>query len=132
MGHRMVRAVHPTTIELTRDKDLTERGDCIIGVRADKGCSGLSGQVRKALRTDGAAVKITIEVDGMSATFSAAGDSRLTLIDPHEMVIRKSSFISDRTLVVGSDWAAKDVPRSLVERLKDPEARGTMVLEVSP
>ena len=33
-GHKNVRGTHKTTFEITKDKDLTERGTCIIGVNA--------------------------------------------------------------------------------------------------
>lgn len=131
-GHAMVRSMHRNTIEVTRDAHLSQRGDCIIGVLADKGPSDLSSQVRDTLRTDGSLVSVAISVDGSDAIFrfSAAGSGALTLESREEMVIRKSAFVSPRTLAVHSDAAAKDVPRVLIERLRSPAARGTLRLEV--
>src|SRR5579875_2197601 len=41
-GHENVRALHPTTIEITRDNAISMRADCVIGVGADKGCGDLN------------------------------------------------------------------------------------------
>ena len=41
-GHPLVLGSHPTTFEVTREDYLTKKGNCIIGIAADKGCSELS------------------------------------------------------------------------------------------
>ena len=129
-GHPLVRSRHPTTIEVTRDPNLTIRGDCIIGVRADKGLSDLSSGVRESIRTKGSRLSLTLEVLSERFLIRAAGSSHLTLEDPHEMVVRKSDFISPRTLAIGADAAAKDVPRKIVESLRNPDCRGLLKIEV--
>jgi len=129
-GHPLVRSRHPTTIEVTRDPNLTIRGDCIIGVRADKGLSDLSSGVRESIRTKGSRLSLTLEVLSERFLIRAAGSSLLTLEDPHEMVVRKSDFISPRTLAIGADAAAKDVPRKIVESLRNPDCRGLLKIEV--
>ena len=129
-GHPMVRSAHRNTIEVTRDSDLTFRGDCIIGVRADKGLSDLSGDVRETIMTEGSQLLITIEVGPDSFQVRAAGSSRLSLEDAHEMVTRKSEYVSPRTLAIKADAAAKDIPRRIVQSLRSPECRGLLRIEV--
>lgn len=129
-GHPMVLALHPTTIEVTTDSHLTRKGDCIIGVRSDAGCAGLSQRTKKALRRDGARVVIRFVVGDESFVVSARGDSRLTLTHPHDIVIRKSDFVSDRTLAVGASAAAKDIPRSMVEVLRGEGTTGYLEIGV--
>ena len=129
-GHPMVRSRHRNTIEVTRDPNLTISGDCIIGVRADKGLSDLSGDVRDSIRLDGSELLITIEVPPESFVVRAAGSSLLSLEDSHEMVLRKTEFISPRTLAIRADAAAKDIPRRMVENLRSPECRGLLRIEV--
>ncbi|MGA2199874.1 MAG: DUF371 domain-containing protein [Nitrososphaerales archaeon] len=129
-GHPMVRSRHRNTIEVTRHPNLTIRGDCIVGVRADKGLSDLSKGVRDAIMVDGSEVSITIEVISESFVVRAAGSSRLSLEDAHEMVIRKSEFVSPRTLAIRADAAAKDIPRRMVESLRSPDCRGLLRIEV--
>ncbi len=129
-GHPMVRSAHPTTIEVTKDPRLTINGDCIIGVRADKGISDLSGEVRDALRVEGSSVRFVIEVAGQGFEFIAYGASALPLESTHEMVIRKSEYICGRTLAVRAGVAAKDIPRSIVQTLRSPETKGLLRIEV--
>jgi len=128
-GHPEVRASHRTTLELTTHDHLTPRGDCIIGVSADKGPAGLSESFRRALR---ASVRITfiIEVDGVSFSFRAMGDPELRLTSPAEMVIRKSDYVCGRTLAVRSEAAAIDLPRAMVSSLRNRETVGRLTMEV--
>src|SRR5271155_5070525 len=78
-GHPMVRCAHRTTIEVTRDEHLTIDGDCIIGVRADKGLSDVSRSVRDALRTEGCEVSVVIELPDEKFSLRASGDGSLPL-----------------------------------------------------
>ena len=59
-GHPNIRAWHGKTIEITKDNNLTLKGDCIVGVRASKGCSELSEGVKSALNKD---VTVKLEVN---------------------------------------------------------------------
>jgi uncharacterized protein len=129
-GHPMVRSRHYNTIEVTKDEHLTISGDCIIGVRADKGLSDFSSEVREAIRTEGSKILITIRVEPENFVVRAEGGSALTLESPSEMVIRKSTFVSPRTLALKADAAAKDLPRSMVKNLMSPESRGLLRVEV--
>jgi hypothetical protein len=130
-GHPMVRSGHLTTIEITTDDHLTVNGDCIIGVGASKGCAQLDGRVKEGLRRRGSKVTIRILVGNYSYTVNARGDPALALSHPHDMVVRKSDFISDRTLAVQADSAAKDIPREIVHLLRNPATVGRFEIEVS-
>ena len=123
-GHPMVLALHPTTIEITTENHLTRRGDCIVGVAAEKGCAGLSTRMKQALGRSNTKVSIRILVDDHSFELTSWGDPGLTLTHPHDMVIRKSDYISDRTLAVRANAAAKDIPRGMVKKLRDPNTTG--------
>ncbi len=129
-GHPLLRSAHPTTIEITTEAHLTENGDCIIGVGASKGCAGLDPSVRGALKSEGAKVTLRILVGSQSFEVRAEGDPRLELSHPGDMVIRKSEFVSDRTLAVRASAASKDIPREMVRLLRDPDTVGTLEIEV--
>ena len=129
-GHPMVLALHPTTIEITTDDHLTKRGDCIVGVGADKGCAGLAAETKLALSRADSKVLFRLVVGGESFDFVGRGDPRLTLTNPHDMVIRRSDYVSDRTLAVRATAAAKDMPRPMVRLLKDPNATGYLEIGV--
>lgn len=126
----MVSGRHPTTIEITTEEHLTERGDCIIGVRAAKGCAQLSEGVKAGIRTGSSLVLLRFVVGPESFLVTAAGDPRLTLSHPHEIVVRKSEFVSDRTIAVRADAAANDFPRRMIAKLRDPDAVGYLEVEV--
>ena len=130
-GHPMVRSLHPTTIEVTTEAHLTLRGDCIIGVSADKGCLHLREETKEALRREDAKVTLKILSGPESFSFKARGHPGLLLSDSHDIVVRKSGFLSERTLAVGAGAAAKDIPRSLVARLANPDAIGVLEIEVA-
>lgn len=129
-GHPMVRAEHPTTIEVTTEEELTPRGDCIIGVGADKGCRQLGDELKAAIRMKDAKVRIRFVVGGMVHVVRALGDPGLGLSNPHEMVIRRSSFLSDRTLALHADAAAREIPRTMIRMLMNPNTTGRMEIEV--
>ena len=129
-GHPMVRSSHPTTIEVTTEDYLSEDGECIIGVGANKGCSELSGALKERIRTDGSRVTLKVVVGDSSFMIRAYGDPRLTLSDPHDMVVRRSDYISGRTLAVKADASSRDLPRDMVRLLKNPATRGRLEIEV--
>jgi hypothetical protein len=129
-GHPMVRSLHLTTIEITTVENLTERGDCVIGVGATKGCEQLSETLKTALRSDRANVTIRVLVGEEAFVLTAEGDRGLELSHPHDMVIRKSRFMSDRTLAVSASAAARDISRSIVSKLRNPMTVGTLEIEV--
>ena len=128
-GNPMVRSLHRNTIEVTKDPHLTPKGDCIIGVNADKGLSELSSSVKEAIVTENSKLILTIEVPPHSFVVRATGGTNLTLESHEEMVIRRSSFVSPRTLALNADAAAKDLPRHMVEALRDPRSRGVLRIE---
>jgi hypothetical protein len=129
-GHPLIASTHPTTIEVTTENRLTEKGDCIIGVSASKACAQLDPRVKEALRRKDSSVTIHILVGNCSFQVKAAGDPRLDLSHPHDMVVRRSDFVSGRTLAVRADAAAKDIPREVVRQLRDPAVVGRMEIEV--
>ncbi|MBS3125915.1 DUF371 domain-containing protein [Candidatus Woesearchaeota archaeon] len=114
-GHPNILATHPTTIEFTKDKELSSEGDCIIGVKADF----LLKDIKKIVAKE--QIKITVKVDKFKEEISAQ-TNRLFNHDT-ELVIRKSDFLSDRTLGIKADKAAVDLARRLVEKLKDPKQK---------
>jgi len=129
-GHRNVLALHPTTLELTKSDELSRRGDCIIAVSANKAMSDLSAEFIEKLRRENARLAILIEAGGITETVNAYGTTRLILVHPTEMVVRKSSYVCARTLAVKADKAAADLSRDIVQKLKDPAQRVKVTLRL--
>jgi uncharacterized protein len=130
-GHEMVTATHPTTIEITTERWLTPRGDCVIGVGADKGLAQLSPRTREAIAADGSEVRLTIVAPGGEFGVTASGSRLLPLESRDAVVIRRSDFVCGRTLAIRADAAARDIPREIVRSLRSPAARGTLRIEVA-
>ena len=129
-GHRNVRSTHGMTIEITRERRLTPRGDCIVGVGAAAGCLGLPPGLKERLRAPGAAVTVLIRAGGREFAVRGRGHPGLILTHPDDIVIRRSGYICPRTLAVGCDKAADLLPREMVESLRRPGAAGSLVIVV--
>jgi hypothetical protein len=129
-GHENVLATNRATLEITRDQHLTKKGDCIVAVSADKALSDLDPRFKEILRQDKSKLTIQIEAGDASETVYALGSSRLILLHPTDMVVRKSDYLSDRTLAVKADKAAIDLSDKIVKRLKDPKQKVTIKLTV--
>jgi hypothetical protein len=119
-GHPNVSAKHRTTFEVTTEPSLTPRGDCIIGVSADKSAADLSPQLKSALRSPRTLLLVLLIAGSSYDIVEAWGDERLTLTDTRRIVVRRSSYVRPETLAVNANKAARDLKRELVAELKDP------------
>ena len=128
-GHDLITARHETTFEFTKDESLTNRGDCIIAVGA-KGTEGLSKNFKKLASIDSAKITIEMEVDGINEIAVGQGNRELKFNHPTDMVIRKSSYICPRTLMIRSNKSAIDLNHDFVNRLKNSKARINIVIMV--
>lgn len=129
-GHPNVQSLHGKTVEITKEEHLTLRGDCIIGVRANKACTSLDESLRHRLASSGSMVRIEIMVGSESFTINGRGDRGFTLQNPHNIVIRKTSFVCPRTISVRCDGASSDVPRNMVRMLQDKDTKGIFRITV--
>ena len=129
-GHRAVSSTHPTTLELTTEAGLSKNGDCIIAVGSSAGLSDLPEPMKNALSGEACRARLTLKLGIYRFAIEGHGAPGLTLSHPTDMVVRKSGFLSDRTLMVHADRAAADLPRSLVELLQDPGRKVMVELDV--
>jgi hypothetical protein len=129
-GHGNILALHETTVMTTREAHLSRRGDCVVAVSAEKGLSDLSHEIKEAARRPGAIIILTLRVGGEAFEVKGMGHPSLTYADPNDMVTRKSGYICDRTLMVHSDRAACDMPRTIVDKLRDPNALVEIIVTV--
>ncbi len=128
-GHKNISALHETTLEITKEKEIGKEADCIIAVNANKACSDLSEEFKIALKS-GAKIKVTLEVDNLKDEFFAFGSPALKLTNEKSIVIRKSDYIDDRTLAILSTKSARDIKREIIEKLKNPNQKIIITLEV--
>ncbi len=128
-GHPNIVADHTTTFEITKAADIRKDADCIIAVRANKGCKDLSAEFKNALK-DGKKVEITIEAEGVVDKVIAYGSPALKLTHPDDIVVRKSDYIDSRTLAILADKAACEIKQELVEKLRNPDTKIKITLEI--
>jgi hypothetical protein len=129
-GHPAITARHRTTFMITKELEVGPKGDCIIGVAADKAGPDLPPDLKDAIRA-GRELLITLEVEGMVEKINAKGHPLLTLDHPTDLVVRKSKFICGRTLAIGADKAAADLQRKFVFALRNPANKIKFSIEVS-
>ena len=122
-GHPKIRANHPTTLEITKEGHLTERGDCIVATCASKGCADLSAGFSKLAKNDKTHVTLTIKAGNQTETIRGQGSSGLTLEHPNDLVARKSNFACHRTVMIMADKSALDLNREFIRILRDPRTR---------
>jgi uncharacterized protein len=123
-GHPNIQSLHAKTIEITKDEHLTPKGDCIIGVKANKACADLDESLKHRLKSNSAVVRIEIMIGDDSFNIKGRGDERLSLLNVQDIVIRRTNFVCPRTMSVLCDGASSDVPRKLVKMLQNQEAKG--------
>jgi hypothetical protein len=129
-GHENIQATHPTTLMLTKEKHLSSTGDCVVAVAADKALLDLSQTFKENLRKSNAKLTIIIEAGGISEKINASGSPTLILNHPTDVVIRKSDYVSDRTLAIDADKSSNDLSRELVDKLKNPKQKVHITLIV--
>lgn len=127
-GHPNVTGRHPTTFEITRDDHLSCQGDCIIGISAETGASGLPPAFAEALARDDTVLVTRLCCGKHSVTITSRGSREITLDHPTDLVWRKSEFVCGRTIGIRSDRAARDLPRELIACLQEG---GELVVEMT-
>ena len=118
-GHENVKALHKTTLEITKEDYLTPRGDCIIGISANKSLRDFSSKFKELIRSkDSILYVLFISELGSMDIIKCRGDPKLTYDDDTRIIIRKSDYIAGNTACINSEKSAKDINRSLVYDLK--------------
>ena len=119
-GHENITARHKTTLEFTKDRDLSLKGDCIIGVNADFSLPQLKNFIKSIDNN-----KITIIIETMN-NIDKNNNKIIEKINAEinpgfnsdkDIVIRKSDFRDERTLAVKADKAACELSRELIKNI---------------
>jgi hypothetical protein len=127
-GHNSIQATHKSTFEITKEAELSRRGDCIIAVSADKAMADLNSRFKENLHKENAKIAMLIKAGDTVEVVNALGSAGLILTHPTDMVVRKSNYICNRTLAIQADKAACDLSRRLVEKLKNPKQKVKITL----
>ena len=129
-GHPNVQSLHARTIEITKDKHLTLNGDCIIGINANKACKDLNAELKKRIKTNDSSIEVELIVEPLNFIIKGYGNDNLTLTNEQDIVLRKSKFICNRTLSINCNFSAFEIPREIINSLKDSSKTGIMRIRV--
>ncbi|MFW6384322.1 MAG: DUF371 domain-containing protein, partial [Halodesulfurarchaeum sp.] len=99
-GHGNVSGTHTSTFEVTTEDFLTEAGDCILGIEADRAPADFSEAFVAAARDGSATITARLQAAGLNVEITGRGDPDLTFEDPVSMVGRTSEYVDDRTIMV--------------------------------
>ncbi len=113
-GHRNIRAKHKYTFEITKEDFVTEKGDCIIGI---KGFSNKEFQEKTKELPKFSKISYFI----FSNNYYDRGFGYLEKPEePSEVsfVARRSKFIDERTGLIKSNKTAQTLNRKLINELK--------------
>lgn len=118
-GHPNILAKHVKTLEFTKDEDITEAGDCIVGVRSDFDSNELKEFGKKAKMI------ISVEDPKTGETLSSEFKFKINkeFNSEDELVLRKSFFNSDRTFGFGLNRGANWLDRRIVELIQNKETK---------
>ncbi|MBW2984188.1 DUF371 domain-containing protein [Candidatus Woesearchaeota archaeon] len=115
-GRKNITAKHKTTLEFTKDKEVTKKGDCIVGAKADFDLKSIKKFIKNKK-------KIRIKIKAGDFCEEIRCEVNPNFGDSKEIVIRKSDFISKRTLGINANKAAADLNKKIIELLKNPNQK---------
>ena len=115
-GHPNILGTHKTTLEFTKDTELTKRGNCIIGVSADFDLNNIKDFIKK---TKNKKILITLQTISKSTKIKQKiyAEINPNFNSDKELVIRKTDFVSERTFTIKANKAACDLSRELIENI---------------
>lgn len=109
---------------------MTPRGNCIIAVSASKAVCDLSREFKQLLKSETALVIFKLEVGPFTWMVKGYGSEKMILTDVKSMVFRRSQYICHRTVMIKADSAASNLPRGILQFLKNPDTIIHITLEV--
>ena len=127
-GHKLISAKHSTTIEITKDQFVTKNGHCIVGIKSDKGCYGIKKELKDIIRSKNSIIQIELIVQEYKFTILGEGSSELSLTNVDDIVIRKSEYICSRTLAIKCNKSSIDIPREMINLLKNDDVEGILII----
>lgn len=125
-GHENILGTHQRTVEFTKDKDLSLKGDCIIGVNADFDLSKIREFIKK-ISINKKIIKIIIKNNNKKETITAKVNPDFN--DDKDIVVRMSNFLCKRTLAINADKSCFELDRELIDSLKDKKVKIEVCLE---
>ena len=117
-GHENVTSNHKSTFEITKDAEIGPTADCIIGVGMDQSMLDFPDEFKSKIADSNTEITVILDTENGHDEITGFGHEDLTLTHPTDIVIRKSDYTCDRTLMIKADKAARDLDRDLIDDLK--------------
>jgi len=130
-GHVNIKATHPSTFEVTKENWLTPQGDCIIGISASKSPKQFSEEFKNIAKREGAIVLAILLSDETFDYIIGKGSEKLTFKDATRMIFRKSNYVSDNTVMIKANKAARDISRELISKLRKGNILHVLLIAIS-
>ena len=127
-GHENILCTHTTTIELTKESYITNKGDCILGINASKSCVDLNPILKRNIKNE-KKIMVSIRIGNLIDSFYGFGNKYLTLLDKQNLVFRKSEYICDRTVLINCTKSSSDINRKLIKRLNNSRTIFSIIFE---
>ncbi|MFX1574437.1 MAG: DUF371 domain-containing protein [Promethearchaeota archaeon] len=129
-GHKNIKGTHKTTIELTKDKNLSKKGNCIIGINSTKACIDLNSKLKEKIN-NGKKVKVILKVENLQDSFYGFGNRELKLLDKKDLVFRTSNYVCNRTVLVNCTKSSNEIDRELIKKLSIPGNKLSIIFEIN-
>ena len=127
-GHPNILGTHKTTLEFTKDNELSLKGDCIVGVKADFELKKIKQFIKNSRNK-----KISITIKTISTTKKIkdmiSAELNLNFDDDKEFIIRKTDFASERTFAKKANKAAFELNRNLIDYLKEKKSKISVIIQ---
>lgn len=118
-GHKNVTSLHKSTFEITKDVEIGPTADCIIGVDMDKTMLNFPQEFKDKIADSNTKIIVELKTENGYDEIKGQGHENLTLTHPTDIVIRKSDYTCERTLMIKADKAARDLDSNLICDLKN-------------
>ncbi|MFX1258755.1 MAG: DUF371 domain-containing protein [Promethearchaeota archaeon] len=129
-SHEKIKGTHKTTIELTKGKNLTKKGNCIIGINSTKACFDLNTALKENIY-NGKEIKVILKVDNLQDSFYGFGNKELKLLNKEDIVFRKSNYICNRTVLINCTKSSNEINREIINKLKIPGKKLSIIFEIN-
>lgn len=126
-GHPNILATHKTTLEFTKDSEVSLRGNCIVGVKADFELNEIKEFIRNSKKKVTITIKTITNKQKIQEKISAEVNPDFN--SDKEFVIRKSGFVSERTFAISSNKAAFELDKELISFLRKKDNKIVVVIE---
>ena len=127
-GHPNILGAHKTTLEFTKDREVSLKGDCIIGVNADFDLGKIRNFAENSINKKiTITIKTTSKLKKLQETVFA--ELNPSFNDETEFVVRKTDFVSERTFATSSNKAAFELNRGLINYLKEKKNKIAIIIE---